>query len=170
MQKFHRLWCLRNVISPEQFLYFVQANSGSHCSGAEVVSWQYCWAGAAPSLARHCKGVFWRENYSWLKPRCFLTVREKMCGECKFFEHIYQEVDEWQAHKGRHTHKRWTLFSWLLQDDMQFLQRKLHHPALLETSSSIYSLQSFLFNLNTVSLEWGFFGLYDTGLFCFHLG
>lgn len=44
-----------------------------------------------------------------------------MCGEYEVFEHIYQEVDEWQAHKGRRTHKRQLLFSWLLQDDMQFL-------------------------------------------------
>lgn len=36
---------------------------------------------------------------------------------------------------------------------MQFLQRELLHPALLEASFSIYSLQSFLFNLNTLSLE-----------------
>lgn len=101
-----------------------------------------CWAGAALSLDI-AKAYFEEKIIADWKQGAFLLL-ERCVRSSSFLNCIYEEVAEWQAHEGSHTHNRQALFTWLLKDDLQFLQRELQHPALVETISSIYSFQIFL--------------------------
>jgi len=104
------------------------------------VSWSV--AGAALSLDI-AKAYFEEKIIADWKQGAFLLL-ERCVRSSSFLNCIYEEVAEWQAHEGSLTHIRQAFFTWLLKDDLQFLQRELQHPALVETISSIYSFQIFL--------------------------
>lgn len=139
-------------------------------SVAEVVSWQYSWAGAAPSLTRHYKGVFWGENYSWPKPRCFLTVGGgNVWGVQGFWTHISR--GGWMTGSQRQTHTQETALIFLIVARWHAISIEGVTPSCFAGSwfcrlfSSKFPFQSkYQMSGMVCLLVWFDRGLYNTGL------
>lgn len=152
-------------MSPVWFLFFfflfIQILALIARSGAEVRSWQYFWAGAALDII---KLYFKQKIIADQNQGVFLLLEKKYVGSRSSLNiYIKRWVNDRLTKADTHARDS-SYFHGCCKMTCNFYRES--YTILLCWKPILLSIQSFLFSLNTVSLEWGgaFGELYNTGL------